>query len=183
MTGLFFEDVEGRHFPVSMIARIGVGTMKKVQGKGVEQLVHPVTLSDDRVVEIGQYQAERLMRAPAHLIPAQPGTYMLFAGERRSDPVATAPVLAWSPAWDGMLTPWTVNGADDGGTEPGAVRHPSGTVTDYDQIWPSVAAWLDARFTNHPSENPAASSCGGTEDPGVWTPPETPGSQTETTAR
>ena len=138
-----------------------------------------VTLTDEGEVEVSKHEANRLIRASGPFIPAQPGTCMLYAGDVRSAPVRRMPVIAWSVDWDGALAPWTAHGANDGigeNDDPAPVLHPDGTVTDFDRLWPSLNDWLDERFAESSSQDPAASSWGGTDDPGVSTPPETPGS-------
>lgn len=65
----------------------------------------------------------------AHMVPAQPGTWVLFPNfDCGKFHVIKTPVIAWGASLDGSIYPVTYDGVNDGGEKSLPVLHPDGTV-------------------------------------------------------
>lgn len=146
MTG-FFEDIRGLYYPVARIAEIGKERKVKTNA-GYDALVHRVDLSGDDSVEIHASTLKVILEAPAQLIPAHPGTLLLYPGETKEDEVATSTVIAWAVGRDGHVRPVTASGVDDDVSNPNVIQHPDGSVSEpLVADYTSREGWLENHFS------------------------------------
>lgn len=146
MTG-FFEDVRGLYYPVARIAEIGKERKVKTNA-GYDALVHRVDLSGDESVDIHASTLKVILEAPSQLIPALPGTLMLYPGETKEDDVVTVTVVAWAFGRDGHVRPVTASGVDDDVSNSNAIQHPDGSVTEPAMAdYTSRERWLENHFS------------------------------------
>jgi hypothetical protein len=142
----FFQDRYGDQYPVSRIHRI-VALQRLRDGESPHAVRYQtVYLDDERKVEVASADISEITSAPAYVIPAAPGTYMLggvFSDYETPDDVWKSPVLAWGIGSDGDIKPWTVDGENDFLSHPGPILHPCGKVDEpHSTSYRNIGDWF-----------------------------------------
>lgn len=152
-----FSDYRGAHYPVSRIRFISARTHEVEDG--VSSLkCHSVRLDEEDTVSVTRYELESILRGPRHIIPAEPGTFLLGGVEaidQSVDEVWRSPIICYGIAPDGDVTPYTVDGPNDGLSEQRPILLPSGAVTmQAEREWKSIYHWFEAERNRKISELP-----------------------------
>lgn len=139
----FFTDIKGRSFPVSRVKK--VYEPRKLPDSKVDTV--RVDLDEDDAVEVYPSDAKTITEGPIQFIPADAGTFFLYAGDSADDEVHRTTVIGWALCADGNVRAVTPDGPDDGGViNADTILLPNGRVHRYEEEHASEAAWLAAKF-------------------------------------
>ena len=145
----FFMDRYGDEYPVSEIVRIHRAPPKPEGKPTFVTRYQTVDLRSGERVEVADYTVSEITTAPSMMVPAHPGTFIL-GGVEVEDTSPTdvwqTPVIAFAIGIDKDVTPWTVDGPNDGVTHPGPLLMPNGMVVELgDRCHRSIDEWFAER--------------------------------------
>jgi hypothetical protein len=143
----FFADRFGDEYPVSEIVRIARVLGERGDKPPYKTRYQTVYLRDGERVEVAEYTVEEITNAPVHMIPAPAGTFLLGGfdvTDTSPDEIFQTPVIAFGIGGDGIVKPWTVDGPDDGVSNPGPLLMPNGMVIEQAMCcYPTLKDWFD----------------------------------------
>lgn len=139
----FFTDRKGATYPTSRVQRIAVP--RQLEGSSVETA--RVELSDGDAVEVYPSTATEMSKSAQQIIPAEPGTYFLYAPDSPGESVHRSTIIGWALCSDGGVRGVTPSGVDDGWVSNAEViLLPNGRVHLPDETeYASEEEWLADR--------------------------------------
>lgn len=144
---MFFEDNQGRCYPVSRISKVPGGRWSRAPAERKGWRGFGVTLDDGEIVYVDAHERDRIFAgSPSQIWPAQPGTYLISCEPefppQTVESIWPTPVIAWAWTNDGVQ-PVTADGLNDGLDQSATILFPDGNVTaPEDRSWKSLADWL-----------------------------------------
>ncbi|MGY2735200.1 hypothetical protein [Sphingomonas sp. UYP23] len=143
----FFTDRYGYQYQVANVTRIARLNEARDPTKTAQLRYHQVMMSDGESIEVDEFTVDEITKAPIHIIPAIPGTFILGGiDDNDNDPssVWQVPVIAWSFGQDNEVKPWTADGPDDGLSQPGPLLLPNGLVIEQgNRSYRSIEEWFE----------------------------------------
>ena len=131
LTGFFQPSRSQTPDAVALHEITSIGSLIEPAKGAAYQLIH-LRGGDDASVRAYPAEVEALMKRPAQLLPAEPGSKLLYVGFDEDSPwVMRTPLIAWALCLDGFIRPVSPAGVDDGDLSPEYgwfVEFPSGGI-------------------------------------------------------